>query len=133
MYHYTTVYLLSITMNSTLIMSTQLNREERNVWSNMRIALKSHNSYDVRKEYYPLNMESWEKEHKEIEEGYRTQLEEMITTRLEIEAIEAEENAKMEAANALIMMNKRKTQKRKREEDKSNTVPRRSSRIIARM
>ena len=127
-------------MNSKLIMSTQLNREERNVWSNMRIALKAHNSYDVRKEYYPLNMESWEKEHKEIEEGYRTQLEEMIALRLEIEAIEAEENAKMEeenakmeAANALIMMNKRKTQKRKREEDKSSTVPRRSSRISARM
>ena len=36
----------------------------------MKLALKAHNSYDVRKEYYPLNMESWEKEHKEIEEGY---------------------------------------------------------------
>ena len=127
-------------MNSKLIMSTKLNREERTLWSNMKLALKAHNSYDVRKEYYPLNMESWEKEHNEIEEGYRTQLEEMIALRLEIEAIEAEENAKMEAenakmeaANALIMMNKRKTQKRKREEDKSNTVPRRSSRISARM
>jgi hypothetical protein len=112
-------------------MSTKLNREERTLWSNMKLALKAHNSYDVRKEYYPLNMESWEKEHNEIEEGYRTQLEEMIALRLEVEAIEAEENAKMEAANALIMMNKRKTQKRK--EDKSSTVPRRSSRISARM
>lgn len=120
-------------MNSKLIMSTKLNREERTLWSNMKLALKAHNSYHVRKEYYPLNMESWEKEHNEIEEGYRTQLEEMIALRLEIEAIEAEENAKMEAANALIMMNKRKTQKRKREEDKSSTVPRRSSRISARM
>ena len=120
-------------MNSKLIMSTQLNREERNLWSNMKNALKTHNSYDVRKEYYPLNMESWEKDRNEIEEGYRTQLEEMITSRLEIEAIEAEENARMEAATALIMMNKRKTQKRKREEDKSNMAPRRSSRISARM
>lgn len=120
-------------MNSKLIMSTELNREEKNVWSKMKIALKAHNSYNVRKEYYPLNMESWEKEHKEIEEGYRRQLEEMITTRLEIEAIEAEENAKLEAANALIMMNKRKARKIKREEEKSNMVPRRSSRISARM
>ena len=84
-------------------MSTQLNREERNLWSNMKNALKTHNSYDVRKEYYPLNMESWEKDRNEIEEGYRTQLEEMITSRLEIEAIEAEENARMEAATALII------------------------------
>ena len=99
----------------------------------MKIALKAHNSYNVRKEYYPLNMESWEKEHKEIEEGYRTQLEEMITLRLENEAIKAEENAKMEAANALIIMNKRNSQKRKREEDRTNMVPRRSSRISARM
>jgi len=121
-------------------MSTKLNREERTLWSNMKLALKAHNSYDVRKEYYPLNMESWEKEHKEIEEGYRTQLEEMITTRIEVEAIEAEENAKQEAenakqeaANALIMLNKRKTQKRKREEDRTDMVPRRSSRISARM
>ena len=120
-------------MNSKLIMSTKLNREERTLWSNMKLALKAHNSYDVRKEYYPLNMESWEKEHKEIEEGYRTQLEEMITTRIEVEAIEAEENAKQEAANALIMLNKRKTQKRKREEDRTDMVPRRSSRISARM
>ena len=48
-----------------------LNFEERGVWNTMKRALKEHNSYNVRQKFYPQNMDSWEKEHKEIEQRYR--------------------------------------------------------------
>ena len=117
-------------MNSKLILSTQLNYEERGVWIRMKNALKEHNSYYVRQQYYPLNMENWENKQKEIEQEYRGKLDEMITMRLDFEAKEKLRENELDAANALVMMNKRKSQKRKRE-DNSNTVPRRSSRISA--
>ena len=116
-------------MNSKLILSTKLNYEERSVWSMMTNTLKEHNSYYVRQQYYPLNMENWENKKKEIEQEYRGKLEEMITMRLAFEAKEKLREDELDAAKALVMMNKRKSQKRKRAEDNSNTVLRRSSRI----
>ena len=116
-------------MNSKLILSTKLNYEERSVWSMMTNTLKEHNSYYVRQQYYPLNMENWENKKKEIEQEYRGKLEEMITMRLAFEAEEKLREDELDAAKALVMMNKRKSQKRKRSEDNSNTVLRRSSRI----
>ena len=110
-------------------MSTSLNKEERGLWSNMQEALKDHNSYFVRQSYYPHNMESWANEYKEIEQEYRGQLEEMVKSRLVVENKETYQADELEAANALVMMSKRKGQKRKRTEANSNIVPRRSSRL----
>ena len=124
-----TVHSMSTFMKSAKIMSTSLNNEERGLWSTMRKALNDHNSYFVRQSYYPHNMESWEKEYKEIEQYYRGQLEEMVKMRLVFEKNEIYQADKLEAANALVMMSKRKGQKRKRMEDNSNIVPRRSSRL----
>tara|TARA_B110000285_G_scaffold181680_1_gene205159 strand:+ start:3630 stop:3866 length:237 start_codon:yes stop_codon:yes gene_type:complete len=74
-------------------------------------------------------MESWEKEYKEIEQEYRGQIDEMVKRRLVLEKNEKYREDELEAANALVMMSKRKGQKRKRTEANSNIVPRRSSRL----
>jgi hypothetical protein len=121
-------------MNPKLIMSTTMNFEERGVWNRMKSELKDHNSYNVRKQFYPHNMEGWEKEHNEMEQEYRAQIEEMIKTRVKFEMEETLRENELEAASALVQLNKRSVQKRKREERNKtevnvNTVVRRSSRI----
>ena len=125
---------MSINMNPKLIMSTTMNFDERGVWNKMKSELNSHNSYNVRKQYYPHNMESWEKEHNEMEQEYRAQIEEMIKTRVNFDMEETLRENELEAASALVMLNKRSVQKRKREDRKKsvenvNTVMRRSTRI----
>jgi hypothetical protein len=100
----------------------------------MNYALKEHNSYYVRQQYYPHNMESWEKEHNEMEQEYRTQIAEMIKTRVKFEMEETHRENELEAARALVLLNKRSVQKRKRDErnksvENVNTVVRRSTRI----
>ncbi len=125
---------MSINMNPKLIMSTTMNFDERGVWNKMKSELKHHNSYNVRKQYYPHNMESWEDEHNEMEQEYRAQIEEMIKTRVKFEMEETLRENELEAASALVMLNNRSVQKRKREERKKtevnvNTVMRRSTRI----
>jgi agmatine/peptidylarginine deiminase len=116
-------------MKSAKIMSTSLNNEERGLWSKMQEALKDHNSYFVRQSYYPHNMESWEKEYKEIEQEYRGQLEEMVKSRLVFEKKETYQADELEAANALVTMSQIKVQKRKRTEANENRAVRRSSRL----
>ena len=124
---------MSINMNSKLIMSTTMNFEERGVWNTMKRELKSHDSYNVRKQFYPHNMESWENEHNEMEQEYRAQIEEMIKTRVNVEMEETLRENELEAANALVTMSKRKVQKRKMTEANKNTVVRRSSRLSSRL
>jgi hypothetical protein len=118
-------------MKSAKIMSTSLNKEERGLWSKMQESLKDHNSYFVRQSYYPHNMESWEKEYKEIEQEYRGQIDEMVKRRLVLEKNEKYREDELEAANALVMMSKTTGQKRKRKrtEANSNRAVRRSSRL----
>jgi hypothetical protein len=79
-------------------------------------------------------MESWEKEHNEMEQEYRTQIAEMIKTRVKFEMEETHRENELEAARALVLLNKRSVQKRKRDErnksvENVNTVVRRSTRI----
>ena len=49
-------------------------------------------------------METWDKEHREIESFYRTKLNEMLTTRLEAKNAKKEREDVMLAAEALLMM-----------------------------
>ena len=91
-------------VSTKLTMTTAMNREERECWREMKNALATHNSFRVRQSYYPHNMETWDKEHREIESFYRTKLNEMLTTRLEAKNAKKEREDVMLAAEALLMM-----------------------------
>ena len=122
----------------------KMNFEERGVWNTMKRALKEHNSRNVRQKFYPLNMDSWEKEHKEIEQRYREVIYEMVSARMKFEKEEKQRENELEAANALLLIKIREDRKNARTENKEtrkktrsenkenrkNTSPlRRSSRI----
>jgi len=117
-----------------------LNFEERGVWNTMKRALKEHNSHNVRQKFYPQNMDSWEKEHKEIEQRYREFIYEMVSARMKFdieekqrEREEKQRENELEAAKALLLIKIREDRKKARSENKENrknTSPvRRSSRI----
>ena len=110
-----------------------LNFEERGVWNTMKRALKEHNSYNVRQKFYPQNMDSWEKEHKEIEQRYRESIHEMVSARMKFDKEEKQRENELEAANALLLIKIREDRKNARienKENRKNTLPlRRSSRI----
>jgi hypothetical protein len=78
-------------------MTTAMTFEERTYWREMKNALATHNSFRVRQVYYPHNMDTWDKEHREIESFYRTKLNEMLTTRVEAKNVRL-------AAEALLML-----------------------------
>lgn len=102
-------------MSVKQMMNTELSYEERAYWQEMKSALKQHDTYHVRKQFYPHKMNVWEDEHREIEKSYRTNLNEMIRKRREFEK-EAEklENEKL-AAEALLMMKERAEKEIERE------------------
>ena len=117
-----------------------LNFEERGVWNAMKRALKEHNSYNVRQNFYPQNMDSWKKDHKEIEQTYRELIIEMISIRMKFEREEKQREMEekqreneLEAAKAILLIKMREEVKKARAENKENrknTLPvRRSSRI----
>ena len=59
-------------------MSKQLQvntREERRLWNEMRNELRTHNSFQVRKRYYPFMLELWKQRRILIENSYRQQKE----------------------------------------------------------
>ena len=118
---------------------SQFNREEVAVWNEMKSALKTHNSYWVRKQFYPHNMDSWENEHKDLEHTYHVKLQNMVLTREKFEKEEIQRETEMEVAKSLLLMKKREEyslKKRKLAEQRkttnANIVPRRSNRISAR-
>jgi len=82
-------------------------------------------------------MDSWEKEHKELEHEYHKKLKNMISVRVKFEAEENQREKEMEAAQAIIMLQHREEKKVKRIAKKEKVastpiVPRRSSRISLR-
>ena len=102
-------------MSTKQMMNTEMNIEERTYWREMKKALKEHDTYWVRKKFYPNNMDAWEKEHRDIENSYRTNLNEMIRKRREFEKKEEQlENEKM-AAEALLMLKVRAEKEIERE------------------
>jgi hypothetical protein len=113
---------------STKLNMSKINQEEVSVWNDMKLALNAHNSYYVRQPFYPHNMDSWEKEHKDLEHQYHEKLKNMISMRVKLE---------MEAAQTLVMLQHREVNKVKRIANKekaeiTQVVPRRSSRISLR-
>jgi len=82
-------------------------------------------------------MDSWEKDHKELEHEYHEKLKNMISVRVKFEAEENQREKEMEAAQAIIMLQHREEKKVKRIAKKEKVastpiVPRRSSRISLR-
>lgn len=102
-------------MSTKQMMNTEMNLDERKYWREMKKALKEHDTYFVRKAFYPHNMSAWEDEHREIEKSYRTNLNEMMRNRREVEKEEEQfENEKL-AAEALLMLKVRAEKEIERE------------------
>ena len=83
-------------------------------------------------------MEAWEKEHKEIEQKYREQIDKMISVRIiqekeKAQMIEEEERVEMLIAEErkLLAKMKRVENAKKRKAEAENVTPRRSSRWTA--
>ena len=106
-------------MSTKQMMNTEMNYDESTYWREMKNALKKHASHYVRMDFYPHNMSAWEKEHREIEHGYRTKLTEMMSDRTKVVK-------KMEAAEALVMM---KARAEKEIEQEANRKKRASERL----
>jgi len=100
----------------------------------MQKELKDHRSYFVRKQFYPYNMDKWEKEHREIEQKYRKQLDELRISKKEQQSKERkdkEEQLINDAADALLMLKKSKQVPKKKKVKNEVVVLRRSSRIAS--
>jgi hypothetical protein len=114
-------------------MTTAMNGEEHMCWLEMTNALNKHNDYYVRKQYYPHSMNVWEKEHRELEQSYRRKINEAMTARIKLDAVETHVENEQLAARALLMLKERDERKNSRAAKKvttpgSNTI-RRSTRI----
>lgn len=108
--------------------------DEMKIWRSMQLELKDHRSYFVRKQFYPYNMEQWEKEHREIEQKYRKQLDKLRISKKEQrskERKEKEEQLINDAADALLMLKKSKQVPKKKKVKNEVVVLRRSSRIAS--
>jgi hypothetical protein len=90
-----------------------VSREERQVWNVRQGELKKHNSWTVRKEYYPFNMDKWEALGKEIVYKYNIQLQELNKKRKEVEE---EFNVKNQLRLVIDIELKKQELKREREE-----------------
>ena len=127
-------------MTSNTKMSKQINmnnasREEVKVWNEMKMELKKHSGYHVRKQYYPYKLNEWETEHARIESEYRQKIAAMQEVRMEIETKEMlsakrqqEHEDKMMAAEALIKLSTTRP-KRKCQSVRHEYPLRRSTRI----
>lgn len=113
-------------MSTKHIMNTEMNYDESTYWREMKNALKKHASHYVRMDFYPHNMSAWENEHREIEDGYRTKLTEMVRVRLKFEKEEEQRENEKLAAEALVMM---KARAEKEIEQEANRKRRASERL----
>lgn len=93
------------------------NNNELMVWNDMQNELKTHRSYFVRKQFYPHDMEEWQKEHDEIEAKYRKQLLSFKREERKKQKIEKEQEEQRDindAADALLMLRKSKRIQKKK-------------------
>lgn len=107
-------------------------RQERELYSEWKTAVRKHGHYVNKKKYYPYRIDEWEQESKEIDASYRAQLHDMISARQMVEKETSLREVELEAAEALLLLNKRANQQKARREvrkELNEIVPRRSSRI----
>ena len=96
-------------------LATFTTKEEQSLWDDMQRELHLHSSYRVRKEYYPFKMDVWETMKTSIETNYRSKILELqkeikvrkLQEKKEMEKKREEEEI-IEAANALLLLSKRK-------------------------
>jgi len=89
-------------------MSKQINmnnasREEVKVWNEMKMELKKHSGYHVRKQYYPYKINEWEAENARIESEYRQKIAVMQEVRMEIETKEMLSARRQQAHEEMMM------------------------------
>ena len=107
---------------------------ERIIWNDMQKDLKKHRSYFVRKQFYPHNMDEWNREHREIGQKYRKQLDTVRVSKKKQQSQERkdkEEQLINDAADALLMLKKSKRVPKKKNVKNEVVVLRRSSRIAS--
>ena len=91
----------------------------------MKDALNKHNSYFVRKQYYPHNMNAWEEEQREIEMEYRIKIKQLTNKEKSLRKDHDKQDEILLAAENLLKL--KNTNLRKRKSAKRNL--RRSERI----
>ena len=101
-------------------------RGEIAVWNEMKKELSRHDSYHVRKSYYPDRLNEWEAEHIKLEMAYREQIANMQNERKIRTQARKEEEDRIEAAMALIKLSEPKRKRTTRD-----TIPQRRSKRIA--
>lgn len=101
--------------------------DQIHLYNEMKKALHDHNSYFVRKKYYPHNMDAWEEEYRDIEMEYRTRIRELTCKEKKVDKENNEREELLQAAEGLLKL-KRSTRQRK---TNNKTPLRRSSRIAS--
>jgi hypothetical protein len=81
-----------------------VSKEERKLWNEMHDTLRRRNSYHLKKQYYPFNIDKWEHQNKEIESTYRSQILALISERQILEKVQQETRRETEAADALLLL-----------------------------
>ena len=96
------------------------------VWNEMKKELSKHDSYHVRKNYFPDRLNEWEAEHVKIEMQYREQIASLQKERKNRTQAKKEEEDRIEAAMALIKLSEPKRKRTPRV-----PVPQRRSKRLA--
>ncbi len=123
-------------MNTDKMLKVETN-EERNLYREMKIALDKHNSYYVRKTYYPYRMDAWETQKRAIEFEYRSKIHALINDRKQEEMLmkqQANEDEIENAATTLLKLKhslpKKKNAYSLKSVNDTNVPIRRSTRIM---
>ena len=95
-------------------------KEEKELLGDMQRKLWEHSRYEVRKQYYPFNMDLWEDERKSIENEYRSKIVELqkemkvrkLQEKKEMEKKHEEEDV-LNAAMGLLLLSKANPTKQK--------------------
>ena len=101
--------------------------DQIHLYNEMKKSLNDHNSYFVRKNYYPYNMDAWKEEHRDIEMEYRTKIRQLTTKEKKVDKENNEREELLQAAENLLKL--KNTNLRKRKSAKRNL--RRSERIAS--
>jgi len=112
-------------MNKQLRINTL---EERRLWKLMKQEIHNHNSYSIKRQYYPFMLDLWEIKLKNIENDFRIQIQE------ENKKTKNTHNRKMEKEKQELLEKRSKyrqemKEKRRLEELQNPSIIRKSERI----
>lgn len=112
-----------------------ISRDERSVWAQRVKELKEHNTWSNKKQYFPNNIDEWEKEGNEIVYKYNIKLQELNKERKiceKLKEIGDNEEQKLQIfAKKVKNLRIADKSKKTRTENKNKPNTRRSARLIA--